>query len=182
MFALLKKTLNSLAVMLEIKQIGSLNNSTKLIEEILLYLSCLISFVPKKCVLCTKQLLKYVFQSNYACKKAEYDYFVVNGGGGERLATYEDVGNVYDGIKRLQLVTIDDSDMAHMSDYMRLFQPIVVQCLKVIEMMERLSLDGQFVFPFHVALHQIQCGPASNNSQHAVSAARAEGTQLCSSG
>jgi hypothetical protein len=129
MFALLKKTLNSLAVMLEIKQIGSLNNSTKLIEEILLYLSCLINFVPKKCVICIKQLLKYVFRSNYAWKKEEYDYFL-NGECAVRKQ-YDNIDDVFAGIQHLKQIEAEENDMVYMSNYMKLFESTVIQCLKV---------------------------------------------------
>lgn len=47
----------------------------RLIEEILHYLSRLINFAPEECVLCLRQLLKYLFGRNYASGR-HYPEFV----------------------------------------------------------------------------------------------------------
>lgn len=74
MMTLLKTCLHSLAVILEIKLPVEISDSIKLIEEVLIYLSTLINFVPKRCVICIKQMLKYMFYMNYMCRLKQYEY------------------------------------------------------------------------------------------------------------
>lgn len=152
---LLKTCLHSLAVIFEIKLPEEISDSIKLIEEVLIYLSTLINFVPKRCVICIKQMLKYMFYMNYVCRTKQYEYFT------ENLFEVNDTAkvlNLFVVVKRFSaykqyMACADDgisssSDASsinsssgtnlfqsdkftNLSNHIKLFEPIVIRCLKV---------------------------------------------------
>ncbi|XP_067624466.1 uncharacterized protein htt [Eurosta solidaginis] len=48
------------------------NATLKLIEEILQYLSTLVNYAPGECIVCLRQLLKYLFGQNYGNQQRDY--------------------------------------------------------------------------------------------------------------
>ncbi|XP_055389254.1 protein PFC0760c isoform X2 [Condylostylus longicornis] len=48
----------------------------KIIEEILQYLTTLINYQPVECIMCLRQLLKFLFGNNYASRKTDYEKFI----------------------------------------------------------------------------------------------------------
>lgn len=150
---LLKTCLHSLAVIFEIKLPEEISDSIKLIEEVLIYLSTLINFVPKRCVICIKQMLKYMFYMNFVCRTKQYEYFT------ENLFEVNDTAkvlNLFVVVKRFfaykpftmaadaddasDATTINNSGgtnlfqsdkLSNLSNHIKLFEPIVIRCLKV---------------------------------------------------
>lgn len=176
MMTLLKTCLHSLAVILEIKLPVEISDSIKLIEEVLIYLSTLINFAPKRCVICIKQMLKYMFYMNYMCRLKQYEYFTTIVDDVTTTTTHmtttkddctvsdinsmNDVNNtiliVFDAVKKFSiyepatstsiagspvqspissphLMSNESSNQAILAAHIKVFQPIVLRCLKVSE-------------------------------------------------
>lgn len=129
---LLQTCLHSLAVMLEIKLPAEMSDSIKLIEEVLSYLSALINFAPLQCVVCVKQMLKYMFGMNYTCRVEQYQQFDDLPNTSTELdhisATFEMARKFsYDSFAVLQPTAATNNIGVHI----KVFQPIVLRCLKV---------------------------------------------------
>lgn len=73
MLHFLKTSLKSLSILLEIHLASDQTESIKLIEEILQYLQTFLNFVPRKCVICIKQLLKFMFSMNFINRRYKYE-------------------------------------------------------------------------------------------------------------
>ena len=157
MMTLLKTCLRSLAIILEIKLPGEISDSIKLIEEVLTYLSALINFVPKRCIICLKQTLKYMFYMNYICRAKHYEHFATNehvfeiNDSDAVLVTFDIVKkfslfkpqNVLQSIiKQSQLQSNESKSLPSLQKlptdklgdlavHIKMFEPIVLRCLKV---------------------------------------------------
>lgn len=77
MFTLLKTCLRSMAILIEIMPLKdhSETESVLFFEEILTYIKTCINYVPKKCVICIEQLLKYMFSMNLASQNMQSAFF-----------------------------------------------------------------------------------------------------------
>lgn len=127
MLSLLKKSLSSLSIIFEIKQLNTSENSTKIIIEILSYLMKLINFAPEESVICIKNLLKYLFGQNFLARRNEFDYFInksfyVNDL--DSLAEMFDLMKEFSSYKSME-INVD------LKSYIKLFEPMVIHCLKV---------------------------------------------------
>lgn len=127
MLSLLKKSLSSLSIIFEIKQLNTSENSTKIIIEILSYLMKLINFAPEESVICIKILLKYLFGQNFLARRNEFDYFInksfyVNDL--DSLAEMFDLMKEFSSYKSME-INVD------LKSYIKLFEPMVIHCLKV---------------------------------------------------
>lgn len=129
---LLQTCLHSLAVMLEIKLPAEISDSIKLIEEVLNYLSALINFAPKQCVVCVKQMLKYMFGMNYTCRIEQYQQF---DNLPYTLTELDQITAVFEMAKKFSYdsftTLIPTAATNNIGVHIKVFQPIVLRCLKV---------------------------------------------------
>lgn len=128
---LLQTCLHSLAVMLEIKLPAEISDSIKLIEEVLSYLSALINFAPKQCVVCVKQMLKFMFRMNYTCRIEQYQQFYDL----PNTMTELDIAAVFEMARNFSYesfaMLLPTASTNNIGVHIKVFQPIVLRCLKV---------------------------------------------------
>lgn len=139
---LLQTCLHSLTVMLEIKLPTEISDTIKLIEEVLSYLSVVMNFAPKQCVVCVQQMLKYMFGMNYTCRVEQYQQFddLPN-----TLTALDHISAVFEVAKKFSydsLAVLPTAATNNIGIHIKVFQPIVLQCLKVS------SGTYTFIFPF----------------------------------
>lgn len=152
MFSLLKVCLKSMAILLEVKPFYEYEDrSSLLIDELLGYLKVFIGFVPKKSVICLEQLLKFMFSINIASR--ENQFCVVDF---QRLGEME-TSELFNYLEKLQsppllpakalnnqstsgsklinfLASTSSVDKAKNSTEdkgIKIFEPLVIHCLKV---------------------------------------------------
>lgn len=149
MILLLKTCLRSLSVLLEIYPISDHSESIKLIEEILQYLLTFMNFTPRKCVICIKQLLKFMFAINYISIRYKYECLLKDDFGSNKnvnivfeylrgLKNINESGSEASGNEASSSTRLTAKPTAASSDTkslansnIKLFEPIVIQCLKV---------------------------------------------------
>lgn len=130
--SLLQTCLHSLAVMLEIKLPAEISDSIKLIEEVLSYLSALINFAPIQCVICVKQMLKYMFRMNYTCRVEQYKQFddLPN-----TLTELDYISAIFQTARKFSYdsfaILLPTAVTNNIGAHIKVFQPIVLRCLKV---------------------------------------------------
>lgn len=155
--ALLRACLQSLSILLEVLNTLEDSGATlKLIEETLRYLATFLQYVPIETIECTKRLLKYTFAMNFACCRENYGWFLRVNRTGLPM-----VDEVFDHLRKFNEFTgIETSDTpatepvppsplrsgqkllgfasSNASDdrvfgqgKIKLFEPIVIQCLKL---------------------------------------------------
>lgn len=160
LLALLRTCLQSLSVLLEVLDpLGESGATLKLIEETLVYLTTFLQHVPIETVQCTKHLLKYMFSMNFACCRENYGWFLRNKD--SELAVADEVFehlrnfNEFIGIETFdvqamtpvppsplrsgqKLLSFASANSSSASDdhvigngKIKLFEPIVIQCLKL---------------------------------------------------
>lgn len=123
---LLRTTLNSFIVMLEIKVAEPNSNPIKLIEEALIYLPTLINYAPKESVVVIRQLLKYMFSTNPISRTSDFEFLAKNVIANDCSGC--DVAEVTTVLRNLSNLSATSTENAvHIS----LFKPIVIRCLKV---------------------------------------------------
>lgn len=131
----------------------------KLIEEMLGYLKTFLYFVPIETVECTKRLLRYMFSMNFACCRGNYGWFLRHKEGESLIAgeVFEHLRNfneftgietsdahatvpvhpspLHTGQKMLGFASSSSSsandDHVIGNGKIKLFEPIVIQCLKL---------------------------------------------------
>lgn len=151
LFALLNVCLDTLAVLLEI--IDSSFQSIPFFDELLSYLKTFLQFASEKCVICIRQLIKYMFSMTYPSRKEHYKGFL--------NCTQSSTNEVFAGLESYRMyeetpVKINRSDSItsesagsklmnllgststpekrkanNSHKNIKLFEPIVIQCLKV---------------------------------------------------
>lgn len=118
--------------MLEIKLPAEISDSIKLIEEVLSYLSALINFAPIQCVICVKQMLKYMFRMNYTCRVEQYKQFddLPN-----TLTELDYISAVFQTARKFSYdsfaILLPTAVTNNIGAHIKVFQPIVLRCLKV---------------------------------------------------
>lgn len=130
MMQLLKSCLHSLTVLLEIKAPDESSQSFKLIEVIIQYLTTIINFAPKKCIICIKHLIKYLFCRNFISRKKQYEYFI------EYKFEVDDPDKIVDlfhFVREFSNYTeiAYGEKIGNFNTYIKLFESIVIQSLKV---------------------------------------------------
>lgn len=152
MFSLLKVCLRSMAILLEVTPFYEYEDkSSLLIDELLGCLKTFISFVPKKSVICLEQLLKFMFSINIA--SGENQFRVVDC---QHLGEME-TSEIFNSLEKLQsppllpakglnnpsttgsklinfLASTSSSDKVKNSTEdkgIKIFEPLVIHCLKV---------------------------------------------------
>lgn len=78
MLELLQSCLDSLAILLEIQLPSEISDSIKLIEELLMYLTTLINFMPERSINCLRPLLKFMFEMNFMSRTGQYEQLIKN--------------------------------------------------------------------------------------------------------
>lgn len=152
MFSLLKVCLRSMAILLEVTPFYEYEDkSSLLIDELLGCLKTFISFVPKQSVICLEQLLKFMFSINIASR--ENQFRVVDC---QHLSEME-TSEIFNSLEKLQsppllpakglnnpsttgsklinfLASTSSADKVKNSTEdkgIKIFEPLVIHCLKV---------------------------------------------------
>lgn len=128
LFGLLKTVLYSLSTALELKLIENLTTSIRFIEEVLAYLKTIIVHVPKKSVICTRALLKYLFGRNFIKRRQNYDFYLTKS---FRLTDEDGMIEFFDYTKDFYTYKPSDDMNADLGSYIKLFEPMVIYCLKL---------------------------------------------------
>lgn len=128
MIQLLETLLISINRTLEIKSITNIimTNGTKFVQEVLGYLQSLFNFSPKLCIKTTKCLLVFHFGHNYKDRRLEYENIIQKSEKELHL-----IGDFGLSKNELMTVVLIDGSKLDYSSYIKYFEPIVIQCLKL---------------------------------------------------
>ncbi|KAJ6637731.1 Huntingtin [Pseudolycoriella hygida] len=124
---LLRTTLNSFIVILDIKIPEPTSNPIKLIEESLMYLSTLINYAPMESVIVIRQLLKYMFSMNLRSRTSDFEFLARNII--ENECSGCDISKVTTVLRSLSIFST--SATGENVVHILLFKPIVIRCLKI---------------------------------------------------
>ncbi|XP_062536055.1 huntingtin [Armigeres subalbatus] len=128
-FGLLRTTITSLWRILEIKNISSMTNGFKFIEEVLRYLITFLPYEPEHCVRCTRFLLRFLFSCNYANRLEDVAYFRE---ASQSLSLSDAVecrkffDRYYEFCKCKNITSVSD-----LGSYIKQFEQMVIACLKI---------------------------------------------------
>ncbi|KAL1376706.1 hypothetical protein pipiens_004323 [Culex pipiens pipiens] len=129
LFDLLRSTISSLWRLLEIKNITTMTNGFKFIEEVLRYLMTFLPYEPEWCVRCTKYLLRFLFTCNFVNRTADVEYFRRSA---DSLSLHDSdncrefFDQYYDFHKCKSLTSTTD-----LGNYIKQFEQMVIACLKI---------------------------------------------------
>ncbi|XP_053685344.1 huntingtin isoform X2 [Sabethes cyaneus] len=129
LFGLLRSTISSLWRLLEVKNISSMTNGFKFIEEVLRYLVVFLPYEPEACVQCTRYLLRFLFGGNYINRVQELAYFhkaseVLSLTNAEECRIFLD--RYYDFCKLKATTAVAD-----LGNYIKQFEQVVIACLQL---------------------------------------------------
>ncbi|XP_062702131.1 huntingtin [Aedes albopictus] len=128
-FGLLRTTIASLWRILEIKNISSMTNGFKFIEEVLRYLITFLPYEPEHCVRCTRSLLRFLFSCNYVNRLEDIDYFrkssqsLVPSDTAECQMFFD---RYHEFNKCKTIISVSD-----LGSYIKQFEQMVIACLKI---------------------------------------------------
>lgn len=150
LFALLNACLQTLASLLEI--IGPSYQTVAFFDELLSYLKSFLHYVPEKCVICIKQLIKYMFSTTYTNRKEQYE-ILFNCPQASAKEIFDSVENFRKfnetNKNRVEVPSPSENTTSNLINLLaststpekhkaksntkniKLFEPIVIQCLKV---------------------------------------------------
>lgn len=120
---LLKAAISGLNLVLELKPVTSISQSTKLVEEILSYLNMLFVWEPITVIFTAKFLFKYFFERNFVSRKEDYDYFRLN-------FNRKSVDELMPRIGEFHVMKPGEFYQEEES-HIKLFEPIVIKSLRV---------------------------------------------------
>lgn len=129
LFDLLRSTISSLWRLLEIKNITTMTNGFKFIEEVLRYLMTFLPYEPEWCVRCTKYLLRFLFTCNFVNRTADVEYFRRSADSlslHDSDACREFFDQYYDFHKCKAITSTTD-----LGNYIKQFEQMVIACLKI---------------------------------------------------
>lgn len=150
---LMESCLSALATLLEIVEFSSAADLSTFVNEMLTYIRAMVAHVPEKSIACIKQLIKIMFSMNYQNRKLSqnlYDFRKVHGLREaeifEYLTTFKTIVAAPPPIKRptettpskpntlinfLASATPEKTNKPTDSNNIKVFEPLVIHCLKV---------------------------------------------------
>lgn len=159
MFTLLKTGLRTVAILLEIMPFCDQNDSNAFFDEILTYIKTFIIYVPKTCVICIEQLLKFMFSMNFASRNM--DNVTLDAKHSNQLNASE----IFESLKVLKsppiltakspseptssstgskligfLASTPEKTKSTEDKNIKVFEPLVIQCLKVNQIISIISM------------------------------------------
>lgn len=75
LFGLMETCLSALALLLEIVEFTSTSELTTFVNEMLIYIRAMVIHVPERSVVCIKQLIKLMFSMNYRNRKLQNNLY-----------------------------------------------------------------------------------------------------------
>lgn len=119
----LRSVMCALNLVLELKPVTSISQSTKLVEEILSYLNVLLIWEPTTVIHTAKFLFKYFFERNFVARREDYEYFRVQ-------CKEQEVQEVMRKIADFHVMKPGEFYQEEES-HIKLFEPIVIKSLRV---------------------------------------------------
>lgn len=121
---LLRAVMSALNLVLELKPVTSISQSTKLVEEILTYLNMLFNWEPVAVIQSAKFLFKYFFERNFVSRRDDYDYFRVGCRGQHSVEQLVQKVTEFQVMKPGEFYQEEEG-------HIKLFEPIVIKSLRV---------------------------------------------------
>lgn len=119
---LLRMSMKTLCLCLELNPINSISQTTKLIEELMSYCMVLVNWEPKLAIKCVHHMFKYFFEQSFYFQKGSFETFYKN----STLSNSEVVAKVaeFNQMKQGQFYHEEIG-------LLKLFEPMVINSLKV---------------------------------------------------
>lgn len=128
-FPLLRNVLRSLHALLELKSPVATRDPIKLIEELLGYMGTVLPYASHETIGCVQHLLRFMFARNFACRHAEYAWFVRNA---LKCETALSMAERFAVLRQFLKNWSCESDTPTMLGLnIKIFEPMVIQCMKL---------------------------------------------------